>query len=80
MDENQKAKIFLKAWARYTLALASATQPVLKELANDPAPFQQVQFLEQTHLSTDAQRREVAMWMALQELNALIAADAVAPV
>jgi hypothetical protein len=75
MDDTQRAAIFLKAWARYTLALASAVQPTLRDLSNEPAAFQQVQILNQTQLATDVQRREVALQMALVEFQNLIESE-----
>jgi hypothetical protein len=72
VPSNELTALFLKAWARYTIALATVEQDVLKDLQSEPAARQQVQALFQTTLSTDAQRREIALRMALAELQVLI--------
>ena len=69
---RELTKEFLKAWAHYTLALSIVEQDVLKDLANEPAAHQQVQAILQTTLSTEYQRREIALRMALAELQVRI--------
>lgn len=69
MSDSETGKRFLMNWARYTMALASGAHEATRGLADDAAAMQQLQAILQTTLATDAQRREVALRMALAEFQ-----------
>jgi hypothetical protein len=72
VTETSIAGRLIQNWARYTLQLSAAEQEVLANLADAPAVRQQAQAIFQTTLATDAQRREIALRMALAELQAYL--------
>ncbi len=72
MDDQEVAKLFLKAWARYTLALSSAQQPVRNELTKEPAVMQIAEQIFRDEIGTDKQRRAVATQMALAEVHSIV--------
>jgi hypothetical protein len=67
MDDQELVKIFIKAWARYTVALGSAEKSVLKELETEAVAREQLQMIIATELGTDDSRRKVAFQLALAE-------------
>jgi|HubBroStandDraft_1064217.scaffolds.fasta_scaffold157125_1 hypothetical protein len=68
MDDQETVKVFIKAWARYTVALNGAEKTVLKEIAPSEAyAREQVQMIVSTELGNDDARRKVAFQLALAE-------------
>jgi len=69
MSEKTPGARFVEAWARYSLELSAAQSAVNEHLSKEPAVFQEAQAIIQTTLATFAQRREVALRMALAEFQ-----------
>jgi len=68
MDDQEMVKVFIKAWARYTVALNGAEKTVLKELQqSEDYAREQVQMIVSTELGSDDARRKVAFQLALAE-------------
>jgi hypothetical protein len=67
MDDQEMVKVFIKAWARYTVALNGAEKTVLKELHAEEYAREQLQMIIATELGTDDDRRKVAFQLALAE-------------
>jgi hypothetical protein len=67
MDDQEMVKVFVKAWARYTVALLGAEKEVLHELQSEAFAREQVQMIIATELGSDEARRKVAFQLALAE-------------
>ena len=70
MDDQARVKEFIKAWARYTVALTIAEKTIVKELEHELAAREQVQMIVATELGDDAARRAIALRLAIAEHQA----------
>lgn len=67
MDDDQRVKNFIKAWARYSVALTIAEKTILKDLESEMGARIQVQMILATELGDEAARRAIAFQLALAE-------------
>ena len=67
MDENERVKAFVKAWARYAVALNVAEKTIVRELDVEAGVREQVQMILATELGDEASRRAIALRLALEE-------------
>lgn len=67
MDDQERVKAFIKAWARYTVALTIAEKTILKDLEHELEARVQVQMIIATELGDEAARRRIALELALAE-------------
>ena len=67
MDDPERVRLFVTAWARYTIALAGVEKAVLQELQSEPIAREQAHMIIATELGTDEARRTIAFRLALAE-------------
>jgi len=67
MDDTGRVKDFIKAWARYSVALTIAEKTILKDLENEIDARVQVQMIIATELGDESARRRIALELALAE-------------
>jgi hypothetical protein len=70
MDDQESVKAFIRAWARYTVAITAAEKTVLKELESEVYAKEQAQMIIGTELGSDDNRRRIAFQLALAEHQA----------
>ena len=67
MDDQERVKAFIKAWARYSVALTIAEKTILKDLETEVEARVQVQMILATELGDESSRRRIAFELALAE-------------
>ena len=70
MDDQQRVKAFIKAWARYTVALTIAEKTIMEELEHEVGARVQVQMILATELGDESARRRIAYDLAMAEHQA----------
>ena len=67
MDDQERMRTFLKAWARYSVALAAVQKSVIEDLQQEPVVREQAQMIFATEMGDDQTRRHLALQLALAE-------------